>query len=258
MLNHTSRRRWIQAAPLLFPAAPSLAAPAGSPGAEFPSQPPEMVREMVSVSHGNVKRVKELVEMHPSLAKASWDWGFGDWETALGAASHVGNREIAEYLLSQGAPATIFSATMLGQLEVVKAFVAAQPGITVVDGPHSIPLIAHARAGGPKAAPVFEYLQSVGDSPRKADTLKPEELNELTGTYTFGPEASDRIEISVARGQLQFTRKGKDTRGLIHLGQHEFHPMGASAVRVAFTKDGSAIVLTVRDPGVVLTARRSL
>ena len=64
----------------------------------FPVQPAEIVREMVTVAHFDLKRVKELVESRASLAKACWDWGFGDWESAIGAASHVGNHAIAEYL----------------------------------------------------------------------------------------------------------------------------------------------------------------
>src|SRR5216683_2192626 len=130
----------------------------------FPSQPADLVREMVAVSHFNLKRVKELVEARPSLAKAAWDWGFGDWETALGAASHMGNRPIAEYLISKGARPSLFSAAMLGQLEVVKAFVAAQPHVQRIRGPHSISLLAHATAGGEAARPVFEFLQSLGDA----------------------------------------------------------------------------------------------
>src|SRR5438105_4863773 len=114
----------------------------------FPTQPPELVQEMVVVSHGNLERVRELVTQRPTLAKATWDWGFGDWETALGAASHVGNRAIAALLLVNGAHPTIFSAAMLGQLDVVKAFVAATPGIQRTRGPHSISLMKHAVAGG--------------------------------------------------------------------------------------------------------------
>src|SRR5882762_4889020 len=121
------------------------ARPGGGVGAVFPAQDPDLVREMVSVSHGNVKRVKELVDRRPTLAGATWDWGFGDWENALGAASHVGNREIAEYLIAHGARPTIFSAAMLGQLDVVKAFVAAAPGVQRIRGPHSITLLAHAK-----------------------------------------------------------------------------------------------------------------
>src|SRR4051812_885380 len=67
------------------PAAPS----ATVPGAAFPSQDPDLVKEMVTVAHGQVARVKELVGRNQTLAKASYDWGFGDWESALGAASHV-------------------------------------------------------------------------------------------------------------------------------------------------------------------------
>ena len=57
-----------------------------------------LAKEIVGVSHGNLARVRELVQQHPALAKASFDWGYGDRETALGAASHIGRREIAELL----------------------------------------------------------------------------------------------------------------------------------------------------------------
>ncbi len=140
------------------------------------------------MSHGNIARLKELVDRQPSLARASWDWGFGDWESALGAASHVGNREIAEYLLSKGARPTIFSATMLGQLDVVKAFVTAQPGVQRTWGPHGITLLSHAQAGGDRARGVLDYLKSLGDADERPE-LKPiteDEMKALTGTYVFG------------------------------------------------------------------------
>jgi len=50
---------------------------------------------------------------------------------------------------------------MLGQLELVKAAVAAFPDIVKVPGPHGIPLLVHAKQGGKEAEPVLEYLQSV-------------------------------------------------------------------------------------------------
>ena len=55
----------------------------------YPSIYDSVVLEMVSVSHFNLNRVKELVSKRPELARATWDWAFGDWETALGAASHI-------------------------------------------------------------------------------------------------------------------------------------------------------------------------
>ena len=47
--------------------------------------------QRVTVSHGNSARANELLTLHPTLANAAWDWGFCDWETALGAASRMGN-----------------------------------------------------------------------------------------------------------------------------------------------------------------------
>src|SRR5947208_2082722 len=135
-----SRRNLAKAVPmaLLIPDA-LLASPAetGPLPEGWPIQEPAMVHEMVGVAHGNVKRTRELVELHPSLANATIDWGFGDWESALGGASHVGNREIAEFLIAHGARPTLFSAAMLGQLDVVKATIAAQPGIQKIRGPLS-------------------------------------------------------------------------------------------------------------------------
>src|SRR5262245_55160463 len=175
----------------------AAAAPADPPDV-FPTQDPAVVREMVGVAHGNVKRVKELVERQQTLAKAAWDWGFGDWESALGAASHVGNREIAEYLLANGARPSIFSATMLGQLDVVKAFIDASPGVQRIHGPHSITLLAHARAGGEKAKPVFQYLEKIGDAdPRiESPALTDEEAAAPVGTYSYGASPSAVITIA--------------------------------------------------------------
>ena len=141
-----TRRSFLNTAPLIvvpalvaeFPGSsvqvPSSPAPQ-LPGSSFPAHPPDLAREIVGVSHNNLARVKELLARHPTLARASWDWGFGDWEDALGAASHVGRPDIAETLLAHGARPSIFSAAMLGQLDVVKAFVAASPGIEATPGP---------------------------------------------------------------------------------------------------------------------------
>jgi hypothetical protein len=223
----------------------------------FPHQPPDMVRDVVAASHGNVKRVRELVEAHPALARATVDWGFGDWEDCLGAASHVGNREIAEYLISKCARPTLFSATMLGQLDTVKAFLAAQPGAQRIPGPHSISLLFHAKAGGPAAAAVYEYLERLGDAGGpKTEPISDEEQAALAGAYVFGRGSADTIDITVDRGQLMLKRSGMAFgRGLLHLGEKTFHPAGASAVRVKFTA-GTPATLTVTDGEVVVTATR--
>jgi hypothetical protein len=233
----------------------------------FPTQLPELTREMVTVSHFNLSRVKELVEARPSLARASWDWGFGDWESALGAASHMGNRAIAEYLISKGARPSLFSAAMLGQLEVVKAMVNANPHAERIRGPHGISLLSHAKMGGNAARPVFDFLQSLGDADTDTDTTAPlsdSDIIALPGTYVFGLSANQRIEVTVERREgvssmyspLTWTRKGTMGRPLVHVGDRAFYPAGAPSVRIQFAVEGTSVTMTVRDPEVVLVAQR--
>jgi len=228
---------------------------------EFPSQAPALAREMVGVSHGNLARVNELLSLRPTLANAAWDWGFGDWETALGAASHVGNPEIARALLAHGARPSVFSAAMLGQLAVVKAFVEASPGVQGTPGPHGITLLAHARNGGDAAKPVLDYLVALGgaDPVPKAVELSPELAARYTGVYAFGAREGDRVEVTVEKGGVRFKRAGTSARNLVHLGDHAFHPAGAPAVRVRFALSGdtAATALTVHDPDLVLVAKRT-
>jgi len=122
----------------------------------------ELVNEFVLKAHKDLDRVKELLAQEPKLVNACWDWGGGDFETALGAAAHTGRREIAEFLLDNGARMDIFAAAMLGHLDVVKAAITADPRAAKAPGPHGIPLITHAKMGGENAAAVLEYLQSLG------------------------------------------------------------------------------------------------
>jgi hypothetical protein len=227
---------------------------------EFPTQSPALAQEMVGVSHGNLARVNELLALHATLALATWDWGFGDWETALGAASHTGSVEIARALLAHGARPSIFSAAMLGQLAVVQSFIEASPGLQGTPGPHGITLLAHARAGRDPAKPVFDYLVAIGgaDPVPKSVELTPELAARFVGVYALGARDIDRIEISFEKGGVRFKRAGTTARNLIYRGDHAFHPAGAPMVRVRFvlTNDAAATELTVFDPELVLRAAR--
>lgn len=241
------------------PATPPTPAKAAEPPPAFPQQEPALVRETVGASHGNFDRVRELVDARPSLAKATWDWGFGDWESALGAASHTGNRDIALYLLAKGARPTLFSAVMLGQLAVVKAMIEANPGAQRIPGPHSITLLAHARFGGEPAQPVLAYLEGLGDAdagpPREA--LAEEERLGLLGAYAVAGGGGPAVELVDMRGGLGLKVGDAFARGLFHRGGLEFQPAGAEAVRVRLARrEGGLIELTVHDPGPVLTASR--
>lgn len=264
----SSRRRFVRLMPLAGLAGTTLPAAAWNlssatappaPAEWMPRQDPALAKETVGKSHTDLVRVRELVERQPALARAAVDWGFGDWETALGAASHTGRREIAEFLLANGAQPTMFSAAMLGQLDVVKAFVAAKPGIQSTPGPHGIPLLAHAKAGGPAAAPVAAYLEALGgaDVRPKTEPLASADRDAVVGQYAFGSGPRDHFVVDVRSDQLGIERPDTDRRFLMHTGGLVFFPSGVPSVRIAFAREAGRIVrLTIADPDVVLTASR--
>src|SRR5512134_3315650 len=111
----------------------------------------KLVQDFVGNAHGDLNRVRELLTQEPGLINATWDWGGGDFETALGAAAHMGRSDIANFLLEHGARLDIFAAAMLGKLDIVKVALQAYPTALNIPGPHNIPLIAHAEAGGDDA-----------------------------------------------------------------------------------------------------------
>jgi len=229
------------------------------PASAFPAQDPALVNEMVAVSHGRTDRVRELLSEYPELAKANWDWGFGDWESALGAASHTGRREIALLLLEHGARPTLFSATMLGQLDVVRAYIEASPGLQRTPGPHGITLLSHARAGGEAAAAVAAYLEEVGDAdigPVSAP-LSGGALAALLGTYRYGDGADDILRVTERDGIPFIGRPDRAARGLTHVGDLAFHPAGAPSVRITFERGSDpSTTVEVRAGALEVSARR--
>jgi hypothetical protein len=135
-----------------------------------PALEASLVQDFVGNAHGNLDRVKELLAQTPTLINSVWDWGDGDFETGLGAAAHMGRRDIASFLLENGARLDLFAAAMLGNLEIVKATLETYPDALNVLGPHGIPLIAHAQAGGNDAVQVYEYLKSLSSQTTEART----------------------------------------------------------------------------------------
>ena len=130
---------------------------------DFPEHDPQIdrarVKRFVIAGHFNLPAVEKMLAEDPTLINGAIDWGNGDFETALGGASHMGRRDIAEFLLAHNARMDIFAATMLGKIDIVKAAVTAFPNIVHVPGPHKIPLLAHAEKGGPAAVAVLEFLR---------------------------------------------------------------------------------------------------
>lgn len=230
----------------------------------FPRQDAKVVAEVVGRSHGNLERVKELITSYPELVNAQWDWGFGDWESPLGAASHVGQREIAEYLLEHGARMDLFAAAMLGMTDVVKAFIGAQPGIQRTLGPHGITLLAHAKAGGALAQDTLAYLTGLGDADKGLEVAA---LEESRKQAFVGKYASDEhgyvIECQMNKaGQLslsiQHAKEEAGSRCNIHYrGEDTFYPAAVPSVRITFTvEDGTSRVVSIAVGQQAVTGRR--
>ncbi len=122
----------------------------------------EIVKEFVTVAHGKLDRLKEMLENDFLLLHVSYDWGGGDYETAIEAAGHMGLIEIAAYLLSKGARYNIYLAAMLGHLDIVKQVLTMNPQLLNSKGPHGFTLLHHAKKGGESSMAIVDYLQSLG------------------------------------------------------------------------------------------------
>jgi len=120
-----------------------------------------LVQDFVIYAHSDLEMTKKLLEREPGLLNAAVDWGGGDWETALGGASHMGRRDIVDLLLSSGARSDLFCAAMLGQTDIVRALITLQPTLIDAKGPHGFSLHFHAQVGGDGAKETLDYLQSI-------------------------------------------------------------------------------------------------
>lgn len=208
-------------------------------------------QSVVGASHRDFDGVRELVDEQPALAKAAWDWGFGDWESALGAASHTGAREIAEYLIARGARPTLFSAAMLGEVDVVRAHVGARPELANAQGAHGIPLLNHARAGRDASVQVVEYLIEdcgVEDTPLGVDAT-PELQERYGGRYVDLGNPDVGLTVS-ATGRFLFIGAGEVASSrVLRVEGDTFHPTGAPYVRLRFEPAGTRATRVVIEDG---------
>ena len=103
-----------------------------------------------------------MLENDNQLLHVSNDWGGGDYESAIEAAGHVGNKEIAAYLLGKGARYNIYLSCMLGHLDIVKQVLTMSPQLLNSKGPHGFTMLHHAQKGGEESKVVVDYLASLG------------------------------------------------------------------------------------------------
>jgi|CXWL01.1.fsa_nt_gi hypothetical protein len=234
---------------------------AGTPTwVNFPHLDPHVIAETVGKSHFDEARVRELVGRFPAVVNAGWDWGFGDWETPLGAAAHTGRRAIAEFLLGQGARIDIFAAAMLGYTDAVKGLIAAQPGIERTVGPHGISLLAHAKAGGEQAKDTLVYLETLpgAGAGLESRAISADVRSKYLGDYAFGAGESERFQIKLdSRGNLAFAYAAQSPRMLHSLGNDEFYPAGVFTTRFKFDLSSNPAALKISGGACSLAATRT-
>ena len=132
--------------------------------------PADAVKDFITACHARPNVVSDLLNDEPQLVRASTDWGEGNWENGLEAAGHMGNREIAELLLSRGVTHTIFSAAMLGERKLVESN-PVSPDAASTPGVHGISLIYHVAISGD--TDMADIVQSTTDAPGKDEALHP-------------------------------------------------------------------------------------
>ena len=118
------------------------------------------VKDFVVAGHKNLELVKEMLQERPNLIYSRYDWGNGDFEEAIEGAGHLGNKEIANYLISQGARVNLFVLTMLGKTNLVKPILEAYPELVFAKGPHGFTLLHHAKMG--EASELHDFLIEKG------------------------------------------------------------------------------------------------
>ena len=129
---------------------------------EPPPLPIPLVKEFVIAGHGDFAKVQAMLKDTPNLIYTKFDWGNGDYEAAIEGAGHVGDKEIANYLLDSGSRVTLYILTMLGKTELVKPVLEAYPGLIHAKGPHGFTLLHHAKVGGKDGEELYAYLQEKG------------------------------------------------------------------------------------------------
>lgn len=102
------------------------------------------INQFVIFAHGHMDGVREMLAANPELINTRSNLD----ESPLGAAAHVGNRAMAEYLLSHGAELDFPAAVMLGDMEWVTAQLERDPALAGSAGAHGISVLFHAVVGG--------------------------------------------------------------------------------------------------------------
>ena len=107
----------------------------------------EEIDEFVGAAHSSLEQTKKIIEAKPLILNCASQIAKGDFETAIGGASHMGRKDIADLLVSHGARMDIFNYTFLGFTDFVKDLLKKHPHLLNSYGPHGFTLLHHAKVG---------------------------------------------------------------------------------------------------------------
>ena len=107
----------------------------------------EQIEEFVFAAHKDLEKTQKIVDANPLILNCTNQFKKGDFETAIGGASHMGRKDIADMLVERGARLDIFNLTFLGHTELVKQLIEHSPQYLKSPGPHGFTLLHHAKVG---------------------------------------------------------------------------------------------------------------
>jgi ankyrin repeat protein len=147
-----------------------------------------VVEDLVGNAHGNLARVRELLDAHPDALNRRAPWN----ETAIEAATQMGDKPILDFLIARGAPVDFFTACVLGRVDDVAAELAVDSSRAGARGVHDLPALYFAAIGGSIA--VAESLLAVGaDVNQRAESAAP-----IHGAVMGG--SAEMIRLLLERG----------------------------------------------------------
>lgn len=126
----------------------------------------DLVKEFVVAGHGakegDLAKVQSMIADYPNIIFSKYDWGNGDFEAGIEGAGHLGNKELAEYLINAGSRVSLFVLCMLGKTGLVKPVLEQYPKQIFAKGPHGFTMLHHAKMGGHEGEELYAYLQEKG------------------------------------------------------------------------------------------------
>ena len=115
--------------------------------AQAPLFEADQIDEFVGAAHSDLVKTQKLLKANPLLLNGASQLAKGDFETAMGGASHMGRKDIVDLLLVHGARMDVFTLAFLGYADTIKRIIGLHPELLHSYGPHGFTLLHHAKAG---------------------------------------------------------------------------------------------------------------